>query len=137
MGANRVTIGNRGALPLFSFTAANQDSGPLMFDASQGYSQIRGCSDFTLGLIGNGSGLQVKLYFTTDIATAQGTANNWYLVTAPSTEANAQWSNPLQNNEGQNVCYFKAHAIALRAVSSTVAGQTPSGTTTLTLMAGY
>jgi hypothetical protein len=145
MGSNRTTLGNNGGEGLFTFTAAGQDSGPLLYSVSpigtpqHNYSLIRACSEFTLGLVGTGQGLQITLYFTTDTATASGQANNWFLVAAPSTEASAMWSNPLINTVGQNVCHFKANALAFRAVSSVIDGMPVpvTGAVTLQMLASF
>lgn len=102
------------------------------------YSEIRGLKDYTIGLSGNGTGLAVTMYFTTDVATAMGLANNWYLCPAPATEAATQWSNPLVNVVGQNVGFFRANAIALRFVAASVDGVTPiTGTTTVNLLGSF
>lgn len=148
MGSNRTSIGNAAGENLFTFTAAGQDSGPLMYYVSpagnkpHNYSLVRGCSEFTFGLTGTGTGLQITVYFTTDLATANGTATGanavWFLAPAPSTEASAQWSNPMTNVVGQNVLHFKANAIAFRAVSAADPSGAPLvGSTGLQMLAGY
>lgn len=143
MGSNRTTIGNNGGENICSFTAAG-DSGPLLYVTSaastpqHNYSLVRGCTEFTLGLVGTGTGLQVTVYFTTDIQTALGNAGNWFLVAAPSTEASNQWSNPLINIPGQNICHFKANAIAFRCVAAPTTDGTPiTGTTTVQIMGSF
>lgn len=146
MGSNKTTLGNAAGIPLHTFTAAGQDTGPMLYYVSpagvrpDNYSLIRACNEFTVVLGGSGTGLQVTMYFTTDLATANGTSSNpvWFLCPSPSTEAGASWSNPMQNVVGLNVLNFKAHAIALRAVSAVSGDGTPiTGNTNLTLLAGF
>jgi hypothetical protein len=146
MGSNNTTIGNRGGTNLFSFTAPGQDSGPLLFyvsppnQKSHNYSLVRGCKDFTFGLTGDGVGLAITLYFTTDMDTATGISANpaWFLCPAPATEAATQWSNPLTNVVGQNVTQFKANCIAFRGVSGLIDGGPPvTGTVNLQMLAGF
>lgn len=148
MGSNNTTIGNHAGEDLFTFTAAGQDSGPLLYYVSpagnkpHNYSLVRACRDFTFGLTGTGTGLQVTLYFTTDVNTAAGISIGanavWFLAPAPSTEASAQWSNPMVNVVGQNACNFKANAIAFRAVSAADPSGAPlSGSVGLQMLAGF
>jgi hypothetical protein len=146
MGSNRTTIGNAGGINLFTFTAAGQDSGPLLYSVSaagnkpHNLSLVRGCTEFTFGLTGAGTGLLITLYFTTDLATAAGTSANpvWFLAPAPSTEASAQWSNPMTNVVGSNACHFKANAIAFRATSEVDPSGAPlAGSTGLQMLAGF
>lgn len=145
MGSNRLTIGNRAAKSIASFTAA-ADSGPLLYHVhpagTQPYdwSEIRGCNEFTVGLAGNGTGLKVTLYFTTDRDTAAGVATSpvWFVCPSPSTEAASQWSNPMYNIVGQNALHFKANAIALRAVAEADGSGNPiTGTTTVLLLGSF
>ncbi len=140
MGSNSSSIGNAAGETMVSFTAAG-DSGPLMYSVSPpgvwptNYSLIRTRKEFTIGLGGSGTGLEVTMYFTTDRDTAAGVSANpvWFLCPAPSTEAMPSWSNPMTNVVGSNVLNFKANAIALRAVASIVGAVT--GTTNVILMA--
>ncbi len=140
MGTSRSTIGNVGGKVIATFTASG-DSGPLLYhvhapgNQPYDFSEIRACSEFTIGLGGSDTGLTVTMYFTTDVATANGTSANpvWFLCPSPSTEASAQWSNPMTNISGQNVLNFKAHAIALRAV----AAGTANGTLNVLLLSSF
>ena len=146
MSSNRNSIGNAGAILLATLTADGQDTGPLLYQVHPAgtqpydYSLIRACSQLMLGLGGTGTGLSVTVYFTTDVATANGTsaAPVWFRCPSPSTENANQWSNPMQNINGFNALEFKGRAIALRAVATTtVPGVAPVGAVSLYLLGGF
>jgi len=143
MAGSHATIGNAAGEVIYSFTAA-ADSGPLLYYVSppgiypNNYSLIRCFREFTLGLTGDGAGLAITAFFTTDLATANGTSAvpAWFLCPSPSTESSTQWSNPMVNAIGLNVLNFKPNAIALRFVSAPIVGGPPiTGTTNVILMA--
>ena len=128
MGSAVGRVGSFGGFKLYDFTGAGQDSGSKLF-------KIMGVGWGTFGfqLIGNGTGMAITVYGTWDNDTANGLANNWFPLPAPSVESGApQWSNPLIAGQVNNSALFvKATPIAIRATSEAYLGQTPTGTATL------
>jgi hypothetical protein len=134
MGSVVGRVGNKGGYPLFDFTEAGQDTGALLY----GIIGI-GWKDFLFQLIGAGTGLAVTLYGTIHEPTALGLINpatsapyaEWFVLPAPSTEASAQWNNPI--SPGPTTCanYVKAPILAVRATSAALLGATPAGTSSL------
>lgn len=131
MGSNAATVGNRAGKPCFAFTDVGQDSGPIGFGEAPGHYKAR-----TFHLVGDGVGMAVKLYGTLDVNTAQGLADNWGVLPAESTQANAAWANPLTTDETSCLYYVSAPFVAVRAVSEADGSGNPvSGSVQLLMFA--
>jgi len=124
MGSNKTTVGNAAGVSAATFTAAGQDSGPLLFNVCTGYEK------WVFQLTGSGTGYAVTIYGTLDRDTAAGTAvtPQWFALPGQSSEASPAWTNPLTMDSP--ALAVNAPLVAVRAVSSALPGG-ESGSVTL------
>lgn len=123
-----VSVGNRAGKPVYSFTAAGQDSGVLSLK------EAARSQKWMFQLTGTGTGYQVTLYGTIDQATGYNEPGNnaeWFELPSPSVESGFAWANPLMIAPGRRACYVNAPLVAVRAVSDNAPGATASGTVEL------
>lgn len=116
MGSNKTTVGNVAGVPAVTFTAAGQDSGPLLFNVCSGWEK------WVFQLTGSGTGYSVTIYGTLDRDTATGASASpqWFALPGNVSEANPVWSNPL--TAVNPALFSNAPLVAVKAVSAALPG---------------
>jgi hypothetical protein len=132
MGSSITSVGSKGGKPLFTFTAAGQDTGSFMAHIPRAVPGqpipiiqpgLRECprwSKWMFQLTGTGTGYAVTMYGTIDEPTARNEAGNggyWFPLPAPSSETVGDafaWTNPLTVG---TALYVHAILVGVRAVS--------------------
>lgn len=130
MGSIPGRIGVNGALVAYTFTAAGQDTGVIGVEPAPNayYPPIRlwpyGWEKFSFQLAGSGTGYAITVYGTYDMATAAGTASNWFTLPGNAVDAGvAAWANPMiAGNPNAMALEVKAKLVAVRAVSALAVG---------------
>lgn len=139
MGSSITSVGSAGGKPVFTFTAAGQDTGvlPLMTECSR-------WPKWMFQVVGSGTDFSITIYGTIDPVTAYqdfpldqqppnnygSTGSEWFPLPAPAVESGFAWSNPVfkPNN---SALYVTAPLVAVRAVSDVTIGGTITGSVTL------
>jgi hypothetical protein len=126
MGSNIVSVGNRAGKPIYTFTAAAEDTGSLMAvpPGTPGLWEAARWGKWLFQLTGTGTGYSVTMYGTIDVATAYdepGNGHFWFELPAPSTESGVGdafvWSNPMTLGVGTSALYVNVPLVAVRALS--------------------